>query len=420
MKRALVYGLGISGKAAADLLMQQGFEVLGYDDRLSSIAYKEVKRFDPLDEACWRGIEFVVLSPGISSEMLFYQQLRQRKLPLIGEAEFSLRLCQQPAIGITGTNGKTTVTLLCEHLLKCSGKKARALGNVGTPLSAYFLSPDPAEILVVEMSSYQLETLQCKIFQTAAILNITPDHLDRYFGMEAYAKAKWRIEKNLTRDGTLFVHHKTAEEFGYLSEEKRFSLFGVDSEKIASLFPVSYRNCGRHDWENGIAAWLLCQPWGVTAAQFSTALESFVKPRHRIEFVASIDGVAYYDDSKGTNVDAVVKAVHCMKGPVVLIAGGVDKGGSYALWSQELQGKIKSIIAIGEAAEKIAGELKGYFPVEIVASLEAAVVKAGQQAEKNDSVLLSPGCASFDMFRDYKQRGEEFKRIVLEERRKTT
>jgi len=329
---------------------------------------------------------------------------------VIGEAELALRSLSQRAVAITGTNGKTTVTLLVEHILKTAGIKARSLGNIGEPLAAYAMQPDPEEVLVVELSSYQIETLTARAFDAAVILNISPDHLDRYSNMEGYAKAKCDLQKCLREEGALFVHHRVAEEFGYLLSEP-YSIFDATS-KTGWTWPQSCAKWGDHDKENALAAWALCCTYGVSYTQFQNALDTFQKPPHRIEFVCEIDGVCYYDDSKGTNLDAVIQAVRAMPGPVLLIAGGVDKGASYLPWKGNLKGKIKRILVLGQAAEKIDSELGLYFEVEHVDSLLIAVEKAKCHAVKGDVVLLSPGCSSYDMFENYAHRGQEFQRCV--------
>lgn len=376
---ALVIGLGISGKAAVSLLELQGYSVTGFDDRLSNL------------EIAWDGIDLVVVSPGVEPSHKLYQEALARQIPLIGEAELALSHLQgkQRMLGVTGTNGKTTVTLLLEHVLTMSGYPAKALGNVGIPLSAYALDPHQDEILVVELSSYQLETMVTPVFDGAVLLNITPDHLDRYGNMHAYALAKWRLQHLLKPSAPFFVERQVMEQFPLGT--------GVIREM-----------------DNVAAAWALAQVIGVKKEQFFAAVKSFKKPPHRIEWVRELNGVTFFDDSKGTNVDAVICAVASMKGPTILIVGGVDKGGSYLPWKSAFTGKVKRMLAIGEAAPKIIGELGNDFIVEHVDSLEDAIKKAHKHAVFGDCVLLSPGCSSYDMFRDYAHRGEVFQQTVME------
>lgn len=403
MGKTLVIGLGLSGQSAAEFLLRKGCGVIGVDSNpnLKGKGFEVFHDSSPIDMS---DIEQVIISPGVSPEHPLYCEALRKGIEVIGEAELAFRHMQQPCVGITGTNGKTTVTLLAEHVFRYSGKKARALGNVGSPLSAYMLDPDPEEIIIAELSSYQLETMQTPVFDAGVILNITPDHLDRYPSMEEYAKAKCRIQNCMKKQASLYVYEKIPLEFGPLLNTP-YRTFGGE---------------GNHDSENAQAVWLLCKEFGISVQQFSAALETFKKPPHRIELVKIIDEITYIDDSKGTNIDAAIRAVESCRGPVILIAGGVDKGASYLPWKQAFKGKVKKIIAIGQAAGKIAHELKDAFAIETAESLEQAVTHADLHAQRGDTVLLSPGCSSFDMFRDYAHRGEEFKRLVnlIEERRR--
>ncbi|MBY0528872.1 MAG: UDP-N-acetylmuramoyl-L-alanine--D-glutamate ligase [Rhabdochlamydiaceae bacterium] len=434
MKRACVLGLGVSGLAAVDFLQSKGIEVSAADRKLPSSndpQFQKVSRqgltvFSDQAKIDLKGCDLFVLSPGISSEHPLVLQAKKLGIEIVGEAELALREIDQPAVAVTGTNGKTTVTLLTAHVLNRSGIKARALGNVGEPLSAYAMSPNRNEVLVVELSSYQLETLTARVFDAAVLLNITPDHLDRYRTMALYAQAKCRLQHCVKENGMFFVQTQAYEMCReWLSD--RVQTMGDDfssqlwTDKVVAKYcgnveyflPDVYRNLGLHESVNALAAWGLCKPFGVTAEQFIAALQTFSKPAHRIEYVAEIEGVEFFDDSKGTNVDAVIHAVEAMKGPVVLIVGGVDKGASYLPWKEHFQGKVKRLVAMGQAAQKIDQELSSSFNFDHAGSLSEAVQLAKACAEAGDCVLLSPGCSSFDMFVDYAHRGEEFKRAVL-------
>jgi UDP-N-acetylmuramoylalanine--D-glutamate ligase len=408
-KKALVVGWGVSGKSAAKFLLSLGYEVCGTDRKTPRELLLDIPFFEEHAIDSLKGFDLLVLSPGIPLTHFLPMLAKKEGIEIIGEAELAFRHLRQIAVAITGTNGKTTVTSLVEHVLTSCGRKAKAVGNIGTALTEYALSAHPEEIAVVELSSYQLETLESSPFVAAVILNITPDHLDRYSSLMEYAQAKVKIEQSIQPGGTLYVYEETAKEYG--------PLFTKPFESFSGDFKES--SFSGHDLVNVTAAWLLCSRLGITRLEFSQALQTFQKPSHRIEFVKEIAGVQYYDDSKGTNVDAVIKAVSSMKGSVVLIAGGVDKGSSYFPWKEAFQGKIKNLLVIGEAAKKIESELGSSFSVQVLDSLEDAVQRASQIAEPGDSVLLSPGCSSFDMFRDYVHRGQEFQRYVcsLEERR---
>jgi UDP-N-acetylmuramoylalanine--D-glutamate ligase len=425
--KILVIGLGKSGRAAYELLLQEGYRVIGTDDN-ADLLTKLVSQGIHVDPHP-RIEEFdqVVLSPGVPPTHPLYIKARELKKEIIGEAELALSRLQQPCIGITGTNGKTTVTLLTEHILTASGLKARALGNVGTPLTSY--KGNDQEIMVVELSSFQLELMKTSVVDIGIILNITPDHLDRYTTMEEYAQAKCRLQNLMKSTGIFWVHQCVVKNFKPLLK-LNYQTYGTDyhctcwtdrtalraGEKIETILPIRYRDLGRHESENVLAAWILCKKFGVSPSAFFAGLETFKKPAHRIEFVATLDGIDYFNDSKGTNIDATIKAVEAMTKNVILIAGGVDKGASYEPWKKSFIGKVKQVFAIGQASARIAQELKPEFEVEIVSTLQDAVECARRRAQAGMSILLSPGCSSYDMFRDYAHRGDEFKKFVLERR----
>jgi UDP-N-acetylmuramoylalanine--D-glutamate ligase len=309
--------------------------------------------------------------------------------------------------------------------LNSSGYKAKALGNIGSALTDNIEYLDPGEIVVTELSSYQLETMTSKVFDAAVILNITPDHLDRYKSMDEYAEAKFRLQGCMKEGAVLYVFSPVAKNFGHLLSD-HFLTFGDDIsshiwtdgiafkefEKIEFCLPPSLQAFARHEQMNILASWILCKSIGVDPHQFIKGVLSFKRPSHRIEFVKEVNGVKYFDDSKGTNVDAVIQAVTSMDRPVLLIAGGVDKGSSYAIWNQHFKNKVKEIFVLGQAAEKIRKELGLFFKVTCVASLSEAVALASSSADCGDVVLLSPGCSSVDMFRDYAHRGNEFQKWV--------
>jgi UDP-N-acetylmuramoylalanine--D-glutamate ligase len=410
MKRVtVVLGLGLSGVAVAEFLLKKGHVVVGMDSKeseavqrlktLGLVVQEETALID------WSQVEQLVVSPGISPTHPVYSAARLRGIEVVGEAELALRHFPGRLVAVTGTNGKTTVTLLVEHVLNNSGIKAKALGNVGTALCHYLSNPGNEEAFVVELSSYQLETMTTPVFEAAVLLNITPDHLDRYATMQEYAKAKCRLQYLLKKAAPLYVGPQVVHEFALL-------LTANNAVSFSDLEPLQLPYQGAHDRENAMAAWALCQHFSITEEQFCAAWGTFQKPPHRIEFVEEIDGVSFYDDSKGTNIDAVIKAVDAMKGPVILIVGGVDKGASYLPWKEHFSGKVKQMIAIGQAAKKITQELNPYFNVTLADSLSSAVATATAAACRGDVVLLSPGCSSFDMFRDYAHRGEEFQRCV--------
>ncbi|MFV0340369.1 MAG: UDP-N-acetylmuramoyl-L-alanine--D-glutamate ligase, partial [Parachlamydiaceae bacterium] len=325
-----------------------------------------------------------------------------------------------------GTNGKTTVTLLLEHILTFAGLSAQALGNVGVPLAKHLPKLSQEAIVCAELSSYQLETMRKNSLDCGVILNITPDHLDRYKGMKEYASVKARVGLMIKPEGKLFVEEACYQHFGDLLPKDKIERYGYDwaldcatdleylyrhQQKVGEL-PSVLQGKKSHDLENFMAAYLMADYFQVPYEIIRKAYGYFEKPHHRIELISEVNGVRFYDDSKGTNIDAVIRAVETMQGPTILIAGGVHKGSSYTPWIEPFHGKVKKIFAIGEAAPIIHDELSARIPVKICSTLKEAVEESYKLAEKGDAVLLSPGCSSFDMFRDYAHRGEEFVRIV--------
>lgn len=439
-KKALVLGLGMSGRSAARFLCLRGAYVHGVDRQLEKLSvYPDMQALKSLgatfqDEAIFPDLsrfDFLILSPGVSPLHPFVQAAQKDHVPIIGEIELGCRFVKNRMIGVTGTNGKTTVTLMINHILNHQGHRSHALGNVGIPFTQELLHIPSEDWIVLELSSYQIETLSRPVLDAALLLNITPDHLDRYPSMEAYAKAKTMIERSLKPQAAFYMEERAWKEYGRLLEKNNPLLYGYEpssfiytnletvfrgGEKAFDL-PPPLKGKRSHDLENVLAVYAVCADRGVSAEGFLEAWQSFRKPPHRIEFVLEHQGVNYYDDSKGTNLDAVIRAVQALEGPVILIAGGVDKGAPYTPWIEAFRSKVKFICAIGQAAGKIKEQLAAYFLVEVFDSLEEAVKGAERKAEKGDFVLLSPGCASFDMFKDYVHRGEEFQRIVRERKR---
>lgn len=436
-KHVLVLGYGISGRSAVKFLMKRGAIVTAVDrnqrlfdedkniDFLRDLGLKTLLEGDPCDVGQY---DLLVISPGIPLNHPLYVQAVLAGKEIIGEIELACRFITQKCLAITGTNGKTTVTLMVSHVLNQAGIPARALGNVGTPLTSAIddegIKPD--EVFVVELSSFQLDTLHSHFIDAGVILNITPDHLDRYGTLDEYARSKMHLVDCLKPCGELFVEHKCTKEFSCLFSAYALRTYGyhehchiytdtksVFIDKIKKFdLPSSLQGKKSHDVENLIAAYALCRYSGISEEQFCNGVQSFKKPSHRIEFVRTLHGVHYYDDSKGTNIDAVIRAVQTLDGNIILIAGGVDKGSSYKLWLNSISKKLKFICAIGKAKEKIMSDLGDHIPIALFGTLDEAVKYAASVSNEGDTVLLSPGCASYDMFRDYEHRGQEFQRIV--------
>lgn len=385
----LIIGLGISGRAVRAFCEKRGDTVSVYDDALAP---------DPVP---LEGINLAIKSPGIAFSHPFVQAVQKREIPLIGEIDLALKEIQGKTLyAVTGSNGKTTTVLLATHLLNMAGKKAAAVGNVGTPLISQ-IDAD-VEIFVVELSSFQLESITpAPYFDAGVLLNLTPNHLDRHKTFEAYAKAKLRLGACLKAGGSFFVSRTVAEQF-YPSGKL------LPIESISSL-GYRVRRFHPHDLENIAAAWALT---GVDRNALEIGLETFKKPPHRIEFVREFRGIAFINDSKATSVDAVEKAVEAMQTPVVLIAGGIDKGGDYSTWLPIFRQKVRKAFLIGEAAGRMERELGSEIEVEKVVDLEEGVKKAALFAKKGETVLLSPGCSSYDQFKNYEHRGDRFKEMV--------
>lgn len=413
--KTLVIGLGKSGLAAMELLQEEGDIVVGYDENAQLLTKLAEKKILVNTAPIIQEFDRIVVSPGVPPQNPFYAKAVRLGIEVIGEAELALsRLpASRQCVAITGSNGKTTVTLLTQHVLQMSGKKAQALGNVGNPLASYVKNSDPHEIMVVELSSFQLETMKTAVFNVGIILNITPNHLNRHASMEEYAGAKCHLQKLIKPSGNFWVHEAVKRDFGHLLPFP-YQTYG---ESIEEFLKIGYTTGRKHDLENAQAAWMICRYLGVSAQEFVEALQTFKKPPHRIEFVATWNGIDFFNDSKSSNIDSTIKAVESMKNPVVLIAGGVDKGSSYKPWKKVFAGRVKKVVAIGEAAPQIAAELKPEFEVEIASSLEAAVTTAAQAAQSGECVLLSPGCSSYDMFQNYAHRGDVFKNFVLRRER---
>jgi UDP-N-acetylmuramoylalanine--D-glutamate ligase len=434
-KRVLVIGLGISGRSAAHFLHAQGAHVHGIDRQVAAlVSHPDIQILQSQgmtlqpETSCQdvNSFDLMVLSPGVSPFHPLVLAAEKVRLPVIGEIELGCRFSKHPIIGVTGTNGKTTVTCLIAHVLKSQRQSVSALGNIGIPFTKELLTLSPEQTIVLELSSYQLETLNQQALDAAVLLNITSDHLDRYSSMRAYAEAKCRLAQCLKPTGQFYLDEKVWEEYKDLFKGKKAFLYGYQPTssiytnletvfrhgKRAFDLPPPLAGAPSHDLENLLAAYAICADREIEGKAFLEAWKTFKKPPHRIEFVCEDRGVHYYDDSKGTNIDAVMRAVQSLKGPVLLIVGGVDKGTAYTPWIESFKHKVKGIYAIGQAATKIHAQLSSHFSVTLCPSLEVAVKQASQHAESGDHVLLSPGCASFDMFDNYAHRGKEFQKIV--------
>ncbi len=393
--KTVVLGLGVSGKAASAFLLSQGVEVIGVDRKIDALSQTpEIQKLVSQglvlsnEDISLSQVDQVILSPGIPLSHPLVVRAQKENIEVVGEVEFSFRHIRNRCIGITGSNGKTTTTLLITHILKEAGFPAFALGNVGTGLSTYLLHPNPNDILVVELSSFQLETLKTRCLDFALILNITENHLDRYHSMKEYVEAKLSIQRCLKESGELFVSRQAAS----FCSGKIFD----DGEKP----------------QNVQAAFAICRQFGITEEELCKAAASFKKPLHRIEEIGSINGVAFFNDSKSSNIESVMYAVRQFSGPLILIVGGLDKGSSYTPWISCFKGKVKHVIAYGMARDKIEKEIGSQIPCTKVGPFAEAVNTAIAMGQEKDTVLLSPGCSSYDQFPNFEHRGDAFRELI--------
>jgi UDP-N-acetylmuramoylalanine--D-glutamate ligase len=449
-QRVLVVGLGRSGLSVARLCAQRGARVRVTDARPPSALAEALAALPPEigPEARELGghrkqsfldSDLIVLSPGVPP-LAEVAAARAAGVAITGEIELAAGFVQAPVVAVTGTNGKSTTTTLAGAMLAATGRPTFVGGNLGTPLAEAVGTPaaGPDGHVVVEVSSFQLETAVRFAPRVGILLNISPDHLDRYDGIEAYAAAKARLFAaqrpddfavvNVDDDRVRAIAEQVPAQVVPLSTrrslagERRAAAGWVEGDQIrlrlpGAPAPESYPAqspglIGRHNTENALAAALAARLCGATAGQVRATLQSFRPLPHRMILVGERAGVAFYDDSKGTNVGAVVAALDGFPRPVVLIAGGRDKGGSYAPLAGALAQVGRAAVLIGEAAERMESALASRLPVRRAATLEEAVAVAAALAHPGDAVVLSPACASFDMFRNYEHRGQVFAAAV--------
>jgi UDP-N-acetylmuramoylalanine--D-glutamate ligase len=441
-KRVLVVGVGKSGLAAARFLKARGARVTVSDARPAMLIAELSTLLDEgfMVEAGSHGLltfrrqDLIVVSPGVPSNVPELAQVRALGMHIIGELELGAQYLQGEVIAITGSNGKTTTTTLVGEILKASGKPTLVGGNIGRPVTDLAEESTPTSWSVLEVSSFQLETIETFKPHIAMVLNITPDHLDRHGSFENYAAAKARITEFQTPDDFLvlnaedtkaqLVAAKTKAQIYWFSAKRQIkqgafahgeSIFFVPREgaKPEPVMPLSeIPLAGAHNVENVLAAVCAARLAGIPSATIRTTVAAFKAVEHRLEFVRELNGIRYFNDSKATNVDATVKAVEAFPGGVWLILGGKDKDSDYATMSSLLRQKVKTVLTIGSAAEKIERQLAGVVKIVRAETLQQAIAIAHQGAIANDVVLLAPACASFDQFDNYEHRGRVFKELV--------
>ncbi|MES2394350.1 MAG: UDP-N-acetylmuramoyl-L-alanine--D-glutamate ligase [Acidobacteriota bacterium] len=441
-KNVLVVGLGQSGLAAARFLKERGARVTVSDARPATLIAELPQLLDEgfMVEAGGHGLltfrrqDLIVVSPGVPADVPELKQVRALGAHIIGELELGAEFLLGEVAAITGSNGKTTTTTLMGEILKASGRPTLVGGNIGRPVTAMVAESSAETWSVLEVSSFQLETVETFKPRIAMVLNITPDHLDRHGSFENYAAAKARITEFQTSEDflvlngedvpTQMVAAKTKAQIYWFSAKRPIkqgafvhgeSIFFVPKEgaKAEPVMPVrEIPLAGAHNVENVLAAICAARLAGVDAATIRAAVGAFKAVEHRLEFVRELDGVAYYNDSKATNVDATVKAVESFAGGIHLILGGKDKDSDYSTMSELLKERVKTVITIGSAAEKIERQLAGVVKIERAETMDRAVAMAQELAVAGDTVVLAPACASFDQFENYGHRGRVFKELV--------
>lgn len=442
-KKVLVFGSGVSGIGAVKLLEEQKAEVILYDgneklDR-EEIGKKLGKHsraelvLGGFPEELTEEPDMVVLSPGVPTDLPVIQKMRERNIAVIGEVELAYEYGKGDVLAITGTNGKTTTTTLLGEIMKKYRKEVFVVGNIGNPYTVAAGEMTEHSVAVAEMSSFQLESIVNFRPDVSAILNYTPDHLNRHHTMEAYIAAKENIARNQTEKDYCILNYEDAvmREFGkklscqvlYFSSQRKLDRgIYLEDENIIYKNPDEIVVCstselqilGVHNYENVMAAVCMAAAYGVPMEIIREVAKDFRGVEHRIEYVREKNGTVYYNDSKGTNPDAAIKAVQAMNRPTVLIGGGYDKASEYTEWIQSFDGKVKELVLVGATKEKIAADAEkcGFSDYVFADTFEEAVRRAAQIAGPGEAVLLSPACASWDMFPNYEVRGEKFKEIV--------
>lgn len=445
-KKFLVVGTGISGIAATELLVKKNLEVLLYDGN-EALEEQEIREKSPLlkeveivlgtlPETKINSCDIAVLSPGVPTDIPVVLQMREAGLQIWGEIELAYHFEKGKVLAITGTNGKTTTTALLGEIMKNYCEKVQVVGNIGIPYTSVVTDTEENSVTVAEISSFQLETVHEFRPQVSAILNITPDHLNRHHTMENYILAKECITKNQGKEQVCVLNYEDEVLRSFAEETKAKVLFFSSQRELSSGIYLDgeeiiwnggdtktvvcnvkdLKLIGRHNYENVMAATAMALAFGVPMEKIREVLVRFTAVAHRIEYVVTKRGVRFYNDSKGTNPDAAIQAIRAMEWPTLLIGGGYDKDSEYDEWIESFDGKVKKLVLLGATREKIAETAirKGYSKEDIVfvESLQEAVDVCYQNAKSGDAVLLSPACASWGMFKNYEQRGDMFKEMA--------
>lgn len=441
-KKVLIVGIARSGIASAALCHQLGAEVVLYDGKernqfediiksLNDFNYGYI--FGKIDEAALSGFDLLVLSPGVPTDLPFILKARALNIVVIGEIELAYAFCKSQIIAITGTNGKTTTTSLVGEICSAFNPDTFVVGNIGNPFTKVVSETKVQGIVVAEISSFQLETVDQFHPKVSAILNLTEDHLNRHKTFENYIHTKLRITENQVSQDYCILNYddplcraledKIKSQIVWFSmTEKVKGVYHKDGEIIINFNGLSQTFIsmdevflfGKHNVENIMAAVAICMCVAIPLEVVKSIVSSFKGVEHRVEFVREVRQVKYYNDSKATNPDSAIAAIRAMRTPTVLIGGGMDKGNTFDEWIMSFDNKIKALIVFGETKYNIEETAKRchYSPVIVVDKLEEAVDKAVEIAVSGDSILLSPACASWDMFTSYEERGQLFKELV--------
>ncbi len=443
-QKILVAGSGKSGIAASGLILKTGNEVILYDSNENLDREALLSNFQEgspvtvllgeLTASLLKDVTLCVISPGIDLDTAFVHVIKDQEIPIWSEIQLAYHYAKGKLAAITGTNGKTTTTALTGEIMKAYYREVFVVGNIGTPYTLEALNTTEESVTVAEISSFQLESITDFKPDVSAILNITPDHLNRHKTMDCYIKVKESITANQTEKDTCILNYddEVLREFGktlntkvvfFSSTQPLEEGFFMEGSQIiykhngerTDIIAVEELNLlGRHNFENVMAATAVSMEMGVPLDIIRQGLKSFQAVAHRIEFVEEKSGVKYYNDSKGTNPDASIQAVKAMPGPTILIAGGYDKNSEYDQWIESFEGKVRYLILMGATKDKIAecAAKHGFTNVMFADDMEEAVKVCASYANTGEYVLLSPACASWGMFKDYEERGDIFKECV--------
>ena len=437
-KNVLVFGSGISGIAASRLLLREGADVILYDgnEKLDAETIKENILHDEehgvtlsgdvkvilgeLSKEVMESLVLTVMSPGVPTDLEVVNQMREMGIPIWGEIELAYVYGKGEVLAITGTNGKTTTTTLLGEIMKKYQEHVYVVGNIGNPYTEVALDMTEDSVAVAEMSSFQLETIHTFRPKVSAILNITPDHLNRHHTMEACVlnyedEVTRKFGEEIKAKVLYFSSQRILDRGIYLDDGD--IVYSYDTDVAVTICNVKeLQLLGTHNYENIMAAAAMAIAYGVPVDLVREVIKSFKGVAHRIEFVAEKNGVAYYNDSKGTNPDAAIKGIQAMNRPTLLIGGGYDKDSAYDEWINAFDGKVKKLVLLGATREKIDATAKklGFTDTILVDTFEEAVATCVKYAEPGDAVLLSPACASWGMFKCYEERGDKFKELVNE------